>query len=73
MKHLKEAIMLLTANDEPLGPEWLDLDPERLPLIEPEARRALADAFGNGRSLLAIKAAFVRALAAGARQKGLPM
>lgn len=24
MKHLKEAMMLLTANDGPLGPEWLD-------------------------------------------------
>ncbi|MGI8894782.1 MAG: type II toxin-antitoxin system mRNA interferase toxin, RelE/StbE family [Casimicrobiaceae bacterium] len=24
MKRLKEAMMLLVANDEPLGPEWLD-------------------------------------------------
>jgi mRNA interferase YafQ len=24
MKQLKEAIMLLVANDGPLGPEWLD-------------------------------------------------
>jgi mRNA interferase YafQ len=24
MKRLKEAMMLLIANDEPLGPEWLD-------------------------------------------------
>lgn len=24
MKKLKHVIMLLTANDEPLGPEWLD-------------------------------------------------
>jgi len=24
MKHLKEAMLLLIANDGPLGPEWLD-------------------------------------------------
>lgn len=46
----------------------LGLDPEILPDIAPPARRALADAIKQGRSLRDIKAALVRAMATGARQ-----
>jgi len=48
----------------------LGLDPQILPEIDIAARRALADAFGSGRSLRVVKSALVRALAAGARMKG---
>jgi hypothetical protein len=48
----------------------LGLDIEVLPEIDPQVRRALAGAFEHGRSLRAVKAALVRALAAGARMKG---
>lgn len=46
----------------------LGLDPALLPEIDPAARRALADAFGRGRSLRSIRAALVRAMAAGVRR-----
>jgi hypothetical protein len=46
----------------------LGLDIEVLPEIDPAARRALADAFSRGRSLRAVKAALVRAMAATARR-----
>jgi len=48
----------------------LGLDPQVLPEIDIAARRALADAFGSGRSLRVVKSALVRALAAGARMNG---
>jgi len=48
----------------------LELDIKALPEIDPAARRALAGAFEHGRSLRGVKAALVRALAAGARMKG---
>lgn len=48
----------------------LGIDPRVLPEIDIAARRALADAFGHGRSLRVVKAALVRALAAGARMNG---
>jgi len=48
----------------------LGLDPQILPEIDIAARRALADAFGSGRSLRVVKSALVRALAAGARMNG---
>jgi len=49
----------------------LGLELDRLPIIEPQARQALANAFGRGRSLRAIKAALVSAMAASARRNGL--
>ena len=45
------------------------LDPAALPQIDPLARRHLADAFGNGRSLRDIRTALRRALAATARRR----
>jgi len=47
----------------------LGLDIQVLPEIDPAARRALADAFNRGRSLRAVKAALIRAMAASARSK----
>jgi len=48
----------------------LGLDSRILPEIDIAARRALAEAFGSGRSLRVVKSALVRALAAGARMTG---
>ncbi|MDX9861228.1 MAG: AAA family ATPase [Rhodospirillales bacterium] len=46
----------------------LGLDIEVLPVVDPAARRALADAFNCGRSLRVVKAALVAAMAASARR-----